>query len=118
MIRSTPRRGPARDADYLDWIRRLPCVCCTLNWPVNSDLALAIVEGAEYGNTRSEAAHVGERGLGQKCSDYETIPLCGNHHRVNPVSHHRVPRGFWIFFGIDREDLIIRLRMLYGNKER
>jgi predicted nucleic acid binding AN1-type Zn finger protein len=28
-----------------------------------------------------EAHHAGERGLGQKCSDRETIPLCAAHHR-------------------------------------
>lgn len=27
-----------------------------------------------------EADHVGRRGVGQKCSDRETIPLCSRHH--------------------------------------
>lgn len=26
------------------------------------------------------------RGLGQKCSDRETIPLCAEHHRLDPFS--------------------------------
>lgn len=27
------------------------------------------------------AHHMGERGLGQKCSDLETVPFCERHHR-------------------------------------
>jgi hypothetical protein len=28
-----------------------------------------------------EADHAGRRGMGQKCTDYETIPICTDHHR-------------------------------------
>ena len=43
----------------------------------------------------AEAAHVGKRGLGQKCSDRETIPLCVEHHRLGPESQHVKGKGFW-----------------------
>lgn len=53
---------PFRSPRYLKFIRSLPCCVC--------------------GRTRSiEAAHVGPRGMGQKCSDLETIPLCALHHK-------------------------------------
>jgi hypothetical protein len=41
-----------------------------------------------------EAHHFGTRGVGQKCSDYRTVPLCEAHHRefhdtgrIDPLSH-------------------------------
>ena len=53
---------PLRSPAHLRFIRSLPCVVCL--------------------RTRAiEAAHVGRRGLGQKCSDLDTLPLCSAHHR-------------------------------------
>ena len=54
---------PVRDPAYLAFIRSLPCAVCPRTPP------------------RVEAAHVGRRGLGQKCSDREAIPLCSLHHQ-------------------------------------
>jgi len=48
-----------------------------------------------------EAAHVGARGLGQKCSDFETLPLCRDHHRPGEDSHHRLGRRFAEVHGLD-----------------
>lgn len=53
-----PQRSPA----HLAFIRSLPCC----------------VSGRRHG---VEAAHVGRRGMGQKCSDFETIPLNSLYHR-------------------------------------
>lgn len=54
---------PIRDPKRLAFIRSLPCVVCR--------------------RTRGiQAAHVGTtRGMGQKCSDAETLPLCDHDHR-------------------------------------
>ena len=54
---------PIRDPKRLAFIRSLPCVVCR--------------------KTRGiQAAHVGTtRGMGQKCSDAETLPLCDHDHR-------------------------------------
>lgn len=74
--RATPRRGPARDAKYLNYIRSLPCAACQR-------------EG------RSEAAHFGDHGISQKASDYQTIPLCAACHRTGRRSYHCLGReGF------------------------
>lgn len=92
-----PRRGRVHDPEYLAWIREQPCVVTFCKIP------------------RSEAAHVGEiRGLGQKCSDHETIPLCVWHHGPEgPQSHHRLGKGFWPFWGLDRDALIAEYRERY-----
>jgi hypothetical protein len=53
---------PARSKQHLAFVRSLPCC----------------VSGRTYG---VEAAHIGHRGMGQKCSDFETIPLNKLYHR-------------------------------------
>ena len=77
------RRGTVRDVAYLRWVRGLSCAICGLTRGI-------------------EAAHVGERGLGQKCSDRETLPLCAEHHRLGMDSHHVLGRGFWTHWAISR----------------
>lgn len=88
-LRPQPERSPA----YLRWIRSLKCVICEM-----------------YGYEQlspTEAAHVGVRGLRQKCSDRETLPMCGElHHRLGKASHHVLGKLFFIFWGIDRDELI------------
>lgn len=92
------------DPDYLDWIRSLPClICAKLNRP-------------QFG--RTEAAHVGMRGLGQKCSDRETIPLCACHHRTGEHAHHVLGKRFWTFWKLDRYELIQKYNRMYGNPAR
>jgi hypothetical protein len=59
--RRKARRGPARDRQYLAWIRTLPCAAC--------------------GTTPAEAAHTGhDGGASQKASDYTCVPLCHECH--------------------------------------
>jgi hypothetical protein len=82
-----PRKGLVIDEAYLRWIRKLPCICCgTLRYV--------------------EAAHVGRRGLGQKCSDREALPICEKHHRTGPEAAHVLGRKFWAVWGLDRYRLI------------
>ena len=95
-----PRKGRLRDPKYLDWIRTQPCACC--------------------GYPGVEAAHVGNRGLGQKSSDHETIALCVYHHRDGPYSAHVAGKRFWELQCLDRDALIAtyRARYLAENPER
>ncbi len=61
--RKDPRRsGRVRDEAWLAEVRKLACAACFNPGPCEPD-------------------HVGRRGLGQKCSDRETIPLCARCHR-------------------------------------
>jgi hypothetical protein len=67
-----PRRYvvPPEILAYWDWIRKQPCAVCGVRRWIH-------------------AAHVGLRGLGQKCSGWEVLPLCKRHHdRGMPHSHH------------------------------
>lgn len=89
-----PRLDPRKDSAYLRWIRSLPCVVCRV-WGLTR---------FEYG--RVESAHVGMRGMKQKCADTETLPLCAHHHRTGPHSHHALGRKFWFFWKLDRYALI------------
>lgn len=82
---------------YLDFIRQWPC-------------ALAAT-GDCVGHI--EAAHVGDRGLGQKCRDEETIPLCAGHHRTGAESHHVLGRRFWEHHGIERDALLAMLQGIF-----
>jgi hypothetical protein len=100
-------RQPLRDQKYLDFIRRMPCIICLLRSggvPIHQE-------------TCTEAAHVGDRGLRQKCSDRETIPLCAWHHRLSPSSHHRLGRLFWVFHKITKAKLIAELHAKYEREK-
>jgi len=69
-------------------------------------------------HTRTEAAHVGDRGLGQKCSDRETIPLCAEHHTQGRDSYHKLGKKFWEHHGLDRFELIARLNAMYTEQKQ
>jgi hypothetical protein len=61
--RKEPRRSSrVRDPLYLDAVRGLECVDCGAPPP-------------------SDPSHMGDRGLGQKCSDLEAVPQCRQCHR-------------------------------------
>ncbi len=103
-------KQPAKDPAYLDFIRTLPCAVCVR-------LAEAL-GGYKPQPSPTEAAHVGIRGLRQKCSDREAIPLCGWHHRESPASHHRLGKLFWVFQQLDREKLVLGYRMAFEEREQ
>jgi hypothetical protein len=97
--RREPRANRNDHPEYLDFIRSLPCLIC------------AKIRRMQFG--RTEAAHVGQRGLGQKCSDLEAIPLCGCHHRTGEFAHHRLGKRFWTFWKIDRYEVIAHYQSRY-----
>ena len=89
--RSSLRRGPVRDRNYLAWIRTLPCAHC----------------GTSHG---IEAAHTGsDGGMRLKASDTTCVPLCRECHQAAPVSYHRDRAAM----GIDWEALVSRLNDVY-----
>jgi hypothetical protein len=120
-MRSATRKKTGRDARYLEWIRSLPCVCCfVVLWSdilagLQSWESLMDVFARQHRGT--ESAHIGERGLSQKCPDREAAPLCGWHHRTGPESHHRLGKKFWAKWGIDRDELIRKLNERFDNAE-
>lgn len=115
-------RRSVRDTKYLEWIRQEPCIICDpFAYPgLLLKRATPVVTGIGYPLNlvrmfQTEAAHVGLRGLGQKCSDRETIPLCGYHHRLGPDSHHVLGKKFWEHHGLDRKQLIEEFQRLYAD---
>ncbi len=60
---------PVRDPQYLKFLRKLPCILC-------------------FSSRTVEAAHFGDRGMGQRSSDYDALPLCVKCHRIGPKSYH------------------------------
>ena len=84
---------PPRDAQYLAWIRTLPCAVC------GSTLWI-------------EASHTGPHGLSQKSSDYSAIPLCPKHHRTGSDSYHRLgPRKFAAAHNLEIRAIVSRLNL-------
>lgn len=120
---SRSRSKPIRGADdkYLAWIRTIPCRCCFSEiWDDQMFSMLRIgwspaMAGINAGvqSSPTEAAHVGRRGLGQKCPDREAIPLCSEHHRTGRWAHHVLGTGFWIHHGINRDVLVSCLNEMY-----
>ena len=104
--RKKARRGRVLDPKYLAWIRTLECCVpgCTSKNLHKWDKAAGSI---------TEAAHVGERGLSQKSSDRETIPLCAHCHRTGKESHHVMQKRFWEHHGLDRDKLIAELNARY-----
>jgi hypothetical protein len=94
---------PQRDTRYLAWIRTQPCIICP-----------------PWKRSQIEAAHVGPRGVGQKCSDRQTVPLCLRHHQTGRDAHHRLGRRFWEHHGLNRDaviaDLVTRYEEETGRK--
>jgi hypothetical protein len=77
---------PGRDPKYLEWIRQQACMICKTH-PV-------------------ECAHVGDRGLGQRCPDRQSVPLCVEHHREGPESHHVLGKKFWAYHHLSRDTVL------------
>lgn len=81
MKKRPPRRLATGNPAYLEWIRSLPCVICS--------------RLGKKQTSRTDAHHVGARGLGQKVADEQTIPLCHwEHHLFGPEAYHRMPKSF------------------------
>ncbi len=102
--RAKPRRGRLIDKAYKAWISTLECVVC------DRYLTCQV--------TPTEVAHVGARGLGQKCSDRDTLPLCAIHHRTGTHAYHVLGKKFWKLHRLDRDQLIAKYREAYAAESR
>lgn len=95
-MRSATRKKIGKDPAYLKWLHDQPCIVCEIR--------------KERQRSRTEAAHVGPRGLSQKCPDAEAIPLCRAHHE----EQHRLGKRFWEAANIERFAVILASRIRYG----
>lgn len=92
--RTTKYARRKRYLEYMLWIKTKPCICC----------------GKKFG---SEAAHCGDRPFGQKCSDLETLPICVEDHREGKHSVHKLGKGFWDYWKIDKAALFKKFQDEY-----
>jgi hypothetical protein len=99
QMRSATKKKFGRDPGYLTFIRSRPCELC-------------VREGVRQ-TTITEAAHVGSRGLSQRCPDAEAIPLCARHHREGPGAQHVLGKRFWAHHRLDKSKLVATLQALY-----
>jgi hypothetical protein len=70
--RKARKKGPPRDKKFLAFVRLQPC----------------LVDGCPH---KSEAHHFARKGMGQKCSDYKSVPLCHLHHVETWHRHGSLP---------------------------
>ena len=95
LRQSSLRTNWRRQADHLDFIRSLPCLCC--------------------GAAPSQAAHVRlskDGGIGFKPADRYTVPLCWKcHRRQHDIGEVR----FWGEHGIDPVDFSVQLWHMSGD---
>lgn len=97
---------PLRDPAFLAWLRHQWCIVCEFR------------TGSEAGTNHIEAAHVGIRGLRQKSSDREAVPLCVRHHRTGKDSHHVLGKRFWTHHHLDKGLILAALHARYEYETR
>lgn len=123
--RAKPRRGRVIDKPYMAWMSRFPCLICAAKmlFPSSSEqLVHLLVAGAAYWHHSpcallgTEVAHVGPRGLGQKCSDRETVPLCRAHHTEGKESERALGKRFWELHGLDKAEVIAAFNGEYERR--
>lgn len=97
------KRPRQHKESHLDFIRRLPCLCCPA--PAPSEAA-----HVRYGSLRH-----GKRptGLGEKPSDQWAVPLCAKDHREGPDAQHSTnEEHWWKLRGIDP---LVVAALLFAN---
>ena len=111
-IRHKPRRRRSGDNPaYRAFVRSFGCVVCNQG---NLEPMSYWIPPRQDSST--ECAHVGAKGLSQKCPDCESLPLCRvEHHQYGEYSHHVLGKRFWGFHGLDRADLIKQMQALYAE---
>ena len=110
-MRSATKKKTGKDPERLAFIRAQPCCVCA-NHIDNMDRPW-------QQNTKTEAAHLGPRGLSQKAPDGRAVPLCAYHHRGAGGSLHVVgPKVFWMLHALDPEQLIADYNERFDRGER
>ena len=76
-------------------------------------LGCIICKKMGFPNSPAEIHHIKDRkGMSKKASDFETIPLCPNHHRNGVESYHYSPKKFNKKWGTQKELLDFTLTLV------
>lgn len=97
------RTATTRERQYMTKVAMLGCVIC---------------RNAGYGETPAEIHHIREgQGGGQRSSNYLTIPLCQNHHRLggDGVAYHANDKQFEKLYGSELELLAQTIGEVLSN---
>ena len=81
-----PKPKRIKDPKYLEWIKKRVCLCA-YTW-CGGDIV---------------PHHIEAGGMGTKCDDTKTIPLCAKHHRE---LHDKGKKAFQETYGVDFEKLV------------
>ena len=73
-----PKDNPERNKKYREWVRTHPCLACGVSDETIAD------------------HHIHKLGKGIKCSDYETVPVCYDHHQEVEKSREDFERKYSI----------------------
>lgn len=80
--RRSKYRRRERDFEFMGWVKRQPCLLCSL--PPYLFMQVARTMGFKALTPCAgvvEADHLGARGIGQKADDRTCVSLCSKHHR-------------------------------------
>lgn len=103
------RQPRERDAGYLAWLRRLPCIAGVMGrTDCEGAVQAAHVRFSAHGKGRNP-------GLGSKNHDRHANPLCAFHHLQD--QHTRSEIAFWADLGVDAYDLSAALYAAYQAGE-
>ena len=118
-MRSATKKRIGKHPLYLHWIHTLPCCVCQSHIERCEDININQSRTQWTQTTKTEAAHLGPRGLSQKVPDRRVVPLCGYHHRDAVASLHALgPKVFWMLHGLDPEELIRSFNARFEAGER
>jgi hypothetical protein len=100
-----------RDEDYKAFIRMHVCCACKMLHGEKYAIHISRTKG-------TICAHIGRtgKGIATKCSDYETVPFCHEHHDTE----HRIgKRRFEALIGVSLDMIAQKMREEYGiSKDR
>ena len=119
IIKKPRKKQPGDNPAYRAFVRTFGCVvCCGGRFIAQCDAWDGLDLNGPFQKSLTECAHVGLRGVGRKCPDCESLPLCAiEHHRVGLESHHKLGKRFWGFHGLDRTFLIKQLNSLWAEEQ-
>lgn len=82
-------RKPERNRGYLNFLKGCRCIVCQA--------------------TPCDPCHVGVRGLRQKSSDMDALPMCRLHHEMQ----HRYGHSFWTHWELRKDELIAAFNLAF-----